>query len=61
MLLFEQEITRKKWMDKTSQPKLELDESNSKEYEVKAICNSKFYVKESDRDHYLLSLYYLVF
>ncbi len=39
---------------------IELEESNSKEYKVKAIRNSAVYAIESDSDHHLLGLYYLV-
>lgn len=35
------------------------DDSNDKKYEVKAICDNKVYIKESDSSH-LLGFYYLV-
>ncbi len=37
---------------------IELNEGNSEEYEVKAICDSAVYIRESES--YLLGLYYLV-
>lgn len=39
---------------------LELNKGNSKEYNVKLICDSKIYTKELDSSHYLPSLYYLI-
>ncbi len=53
--LLEQDTTRKGRV-KTA---IELDEGDSKEYEVKAICDSKVYTKESD-SRQLPGLYYLV-
>ncbi len=38
---------------------IELDEGDSKDYEVEAICDSKAYAKKSDNGQ-LLGLYYLV-
>ncbi len=38
---------------------IELDEGDSEEYEVKAICNREVYTKELDNGQ-LPSLYYLV-
>ena len=40
---------------------LELDEGNSKEYQVEAIRDSKVYAKELNSGHHLLGLYYLIF
>ncbi len=39
---------------------IKLDEGNSEEYEVEAICDSAIYAKESDSENHLLGLYYLV-
>ncbi len=38
---------------------IKLDKSESKDYEVKAICDSKIYTKELDSGH-LLGLHYLI-
>ena len=40
--------------------KLDIDNNNSKEYKVKAICNSTVYTRES-KSGYLLKLYYIIF
>ena len=57
--LAEQDITRKKQVDnKTLQLDFE-DEGEGEEYEVKAICNSAVYAKESESGQ-LLGLYYLI-
>ncbi len=53
--LLEQDTTRKERVEIA----IELDESNSEEYKVEAICNSKVYAKESDSGQ-LPGLYYLV-
>ncbi len=53
--LLEQDTTRKGRVETA----IELDEDNSEEYEVKAICDSEVYAKESDSGQ-LLGLYYLV-
>ncbi len=55
MSLLEQDITRKGQVETV----IQLEEGDSKKYNVKAIRNSEIYIKESDSDH-LLSLYYLV-
>lgn len=58
--MLKQNITRKGRVDKpTSQLEFEGDGGDGKEYEVKAICDSAIYAKESESDH-LLGLYYLV-
>ncbi len=55
MLLLKQDITKKGQVETA----IELDESNSEEYKVEAICNSKVYTKELYNGH-LLGFYYLV-
>ena len=56
----EQDITRKKWVDKIMS-RLEIkNDSGSKEYKVKAFCNRKFYATEFDNSHYLPGFYYLI-
>lgn len=53
-------MTRKEQVDKAmSWLELEGDGKKYKEYKIKAIRNSKIYVKKSDRGH-LLGLYYLI-
>ncbi len=54
MSLLEQDTTRKKQVEIA----IELDESNSKEYKVEAICNSAMYA--SKLEGHLLNLYYLI-
>lgn len=56
MSLLEQDITRKKWINKI-QPK--LDNSDNEEYKVKEISDSEIYAKELDDGH-LPDLYYSV-
>ncbi len=58
--LLEQNTTSKGQVDKTT---FRLDfenDGNGEEYEIEAICNSVVYAKESDNDHHLPGLYYLV-
>ena len=55
MLLLEQDITKKGQVDKTT---IKLDEGDSKEYKVKAICDSAFYA--SKLEGHLSGLYYLL-
>ena len=55
MSLFEQNSTRKKWVEKA--PELDTD-VKSKKYEVEVIWDSMIYAKESEG--YLQGLYYLV-
>ena len=56
VLLLEQDIIRKEWMNEFST--LEFEPGNDKEYEVEAIQDSAVYAKEADG--YLPGLYYLV-
>ncbi len=56
MSLLEQDTIRKKRVEIA----IELDESDSKEYEVNAICNNAIYAKKLDSSHHLPCLYYLV-
>ena len=59
MLLLEQDITRKKWMNELfSEPEPKFDVGNNKKYKIEAIKNSIVYVKEVKK--HLLRLYYLV-
>ena len=58
MLLLEQDTTRRGRVDKMSY--IKLDESNSKEYEIEAICNNNAYAKELDSGHHLPGLHYLI-
>ncbi len=53
--LLEQDITRKRRVETA----IELNEGDSKEYEVEAICDSELYAQESDSGQ-ISSLYYLV-
>ena len=46
-------------MDKTTS-QIDIDKGNSKEYQVKAICDNKFFAKESDSSHHLPGFYYLI-
>ncbi len=55
VLLLKQDTTKKRQV-KTI---IERDESNGKEYKVKAICDSKVYAKELNSD-YLPGFYYLI-
>ncbi len=55
MSLLEPDITRKGRVETA----IELDEGDSNEYEVEAICDSEVYTKESDSSQ-LPGLYYLV-
>lgn len=58
MLWLEQDITRKKQVDKhTTRLKFEFD--NNEKYKVKCICDSTVYVKELE-DHHVLSYNNLV-
>ena len=60
MLLLEQDITRKKRVDKkVRQIEFNAGNNDSRKYKVKAIWDSAVYTKESESGH-LLSLYYLV-
>ena len=57
--LLEQNPTRKEGVNKLfSEPELEFDTGNIKEYKVEAIKDSAIYAKEAEG--HLLSLYYLV-
>ena len=59
MLLLEQDITMKGWMNKfAKKPEFEFKLDNNKEYKMKAIQESAVYTKEADG--HLLELYYLV-
>lgn len=57
MLLLEQDIIRKKQVDKNNI--IELDIGNNKKYKIEAIYNSMVYAKESKLEHQL-GFYYLV-
>ena len=57
MLLLEQDIIRKRWVDKNL---IEFKAGKNKEYKVEEIWNSTVYAKKSVADH-LLSFYYLIF
>ena len=59
VLLLEQDITKKKQVDKNNMTKLNVDDNDRKKYIVEAIYNSMVYIKESA--NYLPGLYYLVF
>ena len=49
MSLLEQDITKKKQVNKTlSEPKREFEAENNKKYEVKAIINNMIYGKEAN-------------
>ncbi len=54
MSLLEQDITRKRRVETV----IELDEGDSKEYEVELICDSAVYARESEG--YLPGFYYLI-
>ena len=58
--LLKQNITRKGWVDEKTAEQLEFEAGgNNEKYEVETICNSAFYVRESEAGH-LPGLYYLV-
>ena len=59
MLLLEQKIIKKGWVDENV-TELNVCNNNNEEYEVKIICDSVVYARESEFDH-LPRLYYLVF
>lgn len=58
MSLLEQDITRKKQIDKNVR-QIEFDIGNSKEYKVKTFQNSMVYAKMSKLG-YLAEIYYLI-
>ena len=60
MLLLEQDIIKKGQVHKLTKlkSKQEIDIRDDKEYKVKAICDSKIYVKETAGQ--LFRLYYLI-
>ncbi len=60
MSLLEQDTTKKGQVDETTSRLEFKNNGDSKEYEIKAICNSAIYAKESDSEYHLLGLYYLV-
>ena len=49
----------KEWVDINNITKLENNDNNSKDYKVKATCNSTVYIKKSA--DYIPKLYYLIF
>ena len=57
MLLLEQDITKKEWVDKKV-TKLEFKAGDSKKYKVEAISDNAVYAKEAEG--HLPGLYYLV-
>ena len=58
--LLEQDITRKKWVDKkVRQMKFDAGNNDCRKYEIKVIWDSVVYAKESESS-YLPSFYYLV-
>ncbi len=60
MSLLKQDTTKKGQVDKMIS-RLEFEnDGDGKEYKVEAIRDSVIYAKESDSDHHLSSLYYLV-
>ncbi len=59
MLLLEQVITRKMWINKTLlEPKREFEARDNKEYKVEAIIDNVVYSKEADNQ--MLGFYYLI-
>ena len=61
MLLLEQNIIKKRWVDENIMKlaKLDIDNNERSKYKIKAISNSTIYIKKST--NYLLKLCYLVF
>lgn len=60
MSLLEQNITKKRWVNNNNiMAHLQLDKVESKEYEIKVICDNKLYANKW-KSH-LPGLYYLVF
>ena len=59
MLLLEQNITRKRRVDKKTLHLEFKDNSEGKEYDVKTICDSAVYAKELESGQFL-GLYYLI-
>ena len=57
MLLLEQDITRKEWVDENG-TKLDAGDNKGNKYKVKAICDSAVYARELAG--HLPGLYYLV-
>ena len=58
MSLLEQNITRKRQIDKKKAKQLEFEAGgNNKEYKIESICDSAVYTKKSETGH-LLGLYY---
>ena len=58
MLLLEQDITRKRWVDENA-TQLEFEANDNKKYKVKDIRDSAVYAKLSEAG-YLPELYYLL-
>ena len=58
--MLEQDITKKRQVDKKTVEQLEFEAvSNNEKYEVEGICDSAVYARESEAGH-LPSFYYLV-
>lgn len=61
MLLLKQDIIQKKQVNNSNTTiRLYLDKSNSKEYEIKTICDNDICTKRSDNNYHLPGIYYLV-
>ena len=58
--MLEQDITKKRQVDKKTVEQLEFEAvSNNEKYEVEGICDSAVYARESEAGH-LPGFYYLV-
>ena len=58
--LLEQEITKKRQVDKKTMEQLEFKAgSNNKEYKIESICNSAVYARKLEAGH-LSGFYYLI-
>lgn len=60
MLLLEQDITRKKRLNRNNVKKLDASNNKGKKYKIEAIWDSVVYKKELDWGH-LAKLYYLIY
>lgn len=60
MLLLNQDINRKKQIDKNNTTELDINDNKSKEYKLEAVQNSLIHRMELELD-YLSKLYNLVF
>ncbi len=63
MSLLKQDTTKKERVDNAlleSEKELEFEVRGNKEYEVKAIINSRVYGQQANKSNQMLGLYYLI-